>query len=148
MAGVAAGCRAKAIVPVPHTYTARTAMRVAFPRSIASAIPLRSYTFVLDGTDDEECAKANGAVGVFFRGIEGNYTLDNPYFFPVYQAAMDVDLPICIHTGSGDAVGDSDVRPGKKPAVVPFGFPAIARFPRSCLESNSRNVSAAAVWLY
>jgi predicted TIM-barrel fold metal-dependent hydrolase len=27
--------------------------------------------------------------------------LDNPYFFPVYQAAMDVDLPICIHTGSG-----------------------------------------------
>jgi uncharacterized protein len=46
-------------------------------------------------------AKQNGAVGVFFRGMEGNLTLDNPYFFPVYQTAMELDLPICIHTGSG-----------------------------------------------
>ena len=45
-------------------------------------------------------AKQNGAVGVFFRGMEGNYTLDNPRFFPVYQAAGDLDLPICVHTGS------------------------------------------------
>jgi predicted TIM-barrel fold metal-dependent hydrolase len=46
-------------------------------------------------------AKDRGAAGVFFRGIEGNLTLDNPYFFPVYQAASDLDLPICIHQGSG-----------------------------------------------
>jgi predicted TIM-barrel fold metal-dependent hydrolase len=45
--------------------------------------------------------KENGAVGVFFRGIEGQWTLDNPYLFPVYQAANDLDLPICIHTGAG-----------------------------------------------
>ena len=45
-------------------------------------------------------AKQNGAVGVFFRGMEGNYTLDNPRFFPVYQAGGDLDLPICVHTGS------------------------------------------------
>jgi predicted TIM-barrel fold metal-dependent hydrolase len=60
--------------------------------------PLRS---IEESVKEITTAKANGAVGVFFRGIEGNYTLDNPYFFPVYQAAMDVDLPICIHTGSG-----------------------------------------------
>ena len=60
--------------------------------------PLRS---IEESVKEIKSAKANGAVGVFFRGIEGNYTLDNPYFFPVYQAAMDVDLPICIHTGSG-----------------------------------------------
>ena len=46
-------------------------------------------------------ARDKGAVGVFFRGLEGNYTLDNPYFFPVYQSAMDLDLPICVHTGNG-----------------------------------------------
>lgn len=46
-------------------------------------------------------AKENGAVGVFFRGIEGDWTLDNPYLFPIYQAANDLDLPICIHTGAG-----------------------------------------------
>lgn len=46
-------------------------------------------------------AKDNAAVGVFFRGIEGGWTLDNPYLFPVYQAANDLDLPILIHTGAG-----------------------------------------------
>ena len=46
-------------------------------------------------------AKDNGAVGVFFRGIEGTWTLDNPCLFPIYQAANDLDLPICIHTGAG-----------------------------------------------
>ena len=60
--------------------------------------PLRS---IEESLKELHWAKDHGAVGVFFRGIEGNYTLDNPYFFPVYQAAMDVDLPICIHTGSG-----------------------------------------------
>jgi predicted TIM-barrel fold metal-dependent hydrolase len=46
-------------------------------------------------------AKDNGAVGVFFRGIEGQRTLDNPYFNPIYQAANDTEMPICIHTGAG-----------------------------------------------
>ena len=46
-------------------------------------------------------AKDNGAVGVFFRGIEGQRTLDNPYFNPIYQAASDTDLPVLIHTGAG-----------------------------------------------
>jgi len=46
-------------------------------------------------------AKEHGAVGIFFRGMEGNLTLDNPYFSPVYALAEKLDLPICIHTGSG-----------------------------------------------
>jgi predicted TIM-barrel fold metal-dependent hydrolase len=33
--------------------------------------------------------------------MEGNLTLDNPHFFPVYAEAERLDLPICIHTGSG-----------------------------------------------
>jgi predicted TIM-barrel fold metal-dependent hydrolase len=46
-------------------------------------------------------AKEQGAVGIFFRGMEGNLTLDNPYFFPIYARAEQLDLSICIHTGSG-----------------------------------------------
>ncbi|HSK29427.1 MAG TPA: amidohydrolase family protein [Candidatus Limnocylindria bacterium] len=46
-------------------------------------------------------AKEQGAVGVFFRGMEGNLTLDKPYFNPVYKLAGHLDLTICIHTGSG-----------------------------------------------
>jgi predicted TIM-barrel fold metal-dependent hydrolase len=46
-------------------------------------------------------AKENGAVGIFFRGMEGNLTLDDPYLQPIYALAEEVDLAICIHTGSG-----------------------------------------------
>jgi hypothetical protein len=34
-------------------------------------------------------AKDHGAVGLFFRGLEKDRNLDDPYFFPVYQAAME-----------------------------------------------------------
>jgi predicted TIM-barrel fold metal-dependent hydrolase len=59
--------------------------------------PLRS---IEESVKELKWAKQNGAVGVFFRGMEGNYTLDNPRFFPVYEAASDFDLSICVHTGS------------------------------------------------
>jgi uncharacterized protein len=60
--------------------------------------PLKS---VDESVKEIRWAKERGAVGVFFRGIEGEWTLDNPYLFPIYQAASDVGLPICIHTGAG-----------------------------------------------
>ena len=60
--------------------------------------PLKS---VEESVKEIQWAKDHGAVGVFFRGIEGEWTLDNPYLFPIYQAASDVGLPICIHTGAG-----------------------------------------------
>jgi predicted TIM-barrel fold metal-dependent hydrolase len=43
-------------------------------------------------------AKEHGAVGVFFRGMKANISI-NPRFFPVYEAASS-GLPICVHTGS------------------------------------------------
>jgi predicted TIM-barrel fold metal-dependent hydrolase len=61
--------------------------------------PLRA---VEESVKEIKWAKDHGAVGVFFRGLEGDKTLDNPYFFPVYQAAMDVAMPICIHTAIGN----------------------------------------------
>jgi len=45
--------------------------------------------------------KEHGAVGVFFRGIEGDRTLDDPYFFPVYEEAQALNLTITVHQGSG-----------------------------------------------
>lgn len=62
--------------------------------------PLRSIEETLK---EIRWGKEHGAVGVFFRGLEGDKTLDNPVFFPVYQAANDLDLPVCIHTGIGNA---------------------------------------------
>ena len=47
-------------------------------------------------------AKEHGACGVFKRGIEHGKRASDPYFFPVYEEASALDLPICIHTGNGN----------------------------------------------
>ena len=60
--------------------------------------PLRDRSWALC---EIQWAKERGAVGIFFRGMEGNLTLDDPYLHPIYALAEQLDLPICIHTGSG-----------------------------------------------
>ncbi len=60
--------------------------------------PLRD----VDATIQElRFGREHGACGVFFRGIEGDRTLDDPYFFPVYREAEALDLAICVHQGQG-----------------------------------------------
>lgn len=61
-------------------------------------LPLRDIAASLS---EMKWAKEHGAVGIFFRGMEGNLTLDNPYFHPIYAQAEKLDITICIHTGSG-----------------------------------------------
>ena len=63
-----------------------------------AVLPLQSMNSAID---EIRFAKQNGAVGIFFRGIEGDYTLDNPYLFPVYEEAQRHNLAICVHTGCG-----------------------------------------------
>jgi predicted TIM-barrel fold metal-dependent hydrolase len=63
-----------------------------------AVLPLRS---VPESLKEMKRAKELGAVGVFFRGIEGDKTLDHPYFHPIYEHAVKLDMAICIHTGSG-----------------------------------------------
>jgi predicted TIM-barrel fold metal-dependent hydrolase len=46
--------------------------------------------------------KANGACGVFMRGFEGEPLLSDSSLFPVYEEAQRLDLPICIHAGTGN----------------------------------------------
>jgi predicted TIM-barrel fold metal-dependent hydrolase len=47
-------------------------------------------------------AKEHGACGVFKRGLEHGKRASDPYFFPVYEEAMALGLPICVHTGNGN----------------------------------------------
>ena len=69
-----------------------------------AVLPLRS---VEDSLKEIKWAKDDGAVGLFFRGLEKDRNLDDSYFFPGVQAAMDYDLSICIHTGAGSPVMSS-----------------------------------------
>jgi len=48
-----------------------------------------------------EWARDHGAVGVFFRGVEGDRSLADRYFDPVYEAADRLGMAVCVHTGAG-----------------------------------------------
>ena len=47
-------------------------------------------------------AKANGACGLFTRGIVDDKRLSDPYFFPLYAEAERLGLPICVHASTGN----------------------------------------------
>ena len=47
-------------------------------------------------------AKENGAAAVCMRPLEGERHLSDPYFYPIYQTAADLDLAIAIHIANGN----------------------------------------------
>ena len=47
-------------------------------------------------------AKDHGACGVLKRGVECGRSASDPYFFPIYEEASRLDIPICIHSGTGN----------------------------------------------
>jgi predicted TIM-barrel fold metal-dependent hydrolase len=47
-------------------------------------------------------AKENGAVAVCMRPLEGDRHLTDPDFYPIYQAASDLDLAIAVHIANGN----------------------------------------------
>jgi len=61
--------------------------------------PLRSMDRALE---EINFGKANGACGVFMRAFEGERLLSDSSLFPVYDEAQRLDLPICVHAGTGD----------------------------------------------
>jgi predicted TIM-barrel fold metal-dependent hydrolase len=66
----------------------------------AALVPLMSMDQALS---EARFAKENGACGIFLRGTEGDLLLSDPYFFPLYEEAARLDLPICIHAANGSA---------------------------------------------
>jgi len=61
--------------------------------------PLRSMN---EAIDEINFGKEHGACGVFMRGHEEGRLLSDPSLFPLYREAERLDLPICIHAGTGD----------------------------------------------
>lgn len=47
-------------------------------------------------------AKANGACGIFSRGLIDDKRLSHPFFFPLYEAAENAGLPFCVHASTGN----------------------------------------------
>jgi len=69
-------------------------------------------------------AKDHGACGVFKKGIEcGDRAASDPYFFPVYEEASNLDLPVCIHNATGkveSAIGLGSGLDGNMNAISAF----------------------------
>ena len=51
--------------------------------------------------EEARFAKENGACGIFIRGLEGDKRLSDSYFFPLYEEAGRLDLPVCVHSATG-----------------------------------------------
>lgn len=56
--------------------------------------------YAMDKVYDELAwAKDNGACGIFMNGMECDRLLTDPYFYPLYKTAEELDLAICVHAG-------------------------------------------------
>jgi len=56
-----------------------------------------------DALDQIRWSKEHGACAVMLRPIEGQRLLADPYFYPIYDEAQKLDLPIAIHIANGNA---------------------------------------------
>ena len=114
--------------------------------------PLRD----IDATLPElQFGRQNGACGVFFRGIEMDRTLDDPYFFPVYAEAQSLNLPICIHQGQGapalnnliDITRSHTFTHGRLPPLVAFRNIVANRIPELFPELRFGFIETGASWV-
>ena len=64
-----------------------------------AVLPLLSMKRALE---ELRTARENGACGLFIRGVEGERRLSDPYFFPLYEEASRMDLPVCVHSATGN----------------------------------------------
>lgn len=65
----------------------------------AAVLPLMSIDEALP---ELRWARDHGACAVFIRSIEGDRQIIDPYFFPLYEEAQNLDVPICVHASIGN----------------------------------------------
>ncbi len=70
--------------------------------------------------------KDHGACGVFMRGTQGDHRLTDPWFFPVYELASALNLPICIHAATGNFAFSDYFR--RDSGFSTFKLPAVGAF--------------------
>ncbi|MBI2359438.1 MAG: amidohydrolase [Deltaproteobacteria bacterium] len=88
-----------------------------------AVLPLLSMDRALE---EARFAKEKGACGIFIRGLEGERRLCDPYFFPLYEEASRLNLPICVHSATGSfTVHDFFVR---EPGFCKFKLAVVGAF--------------------
>jgi len=96
-------------------------------------------------------AKDNGACGVFKKGVEHRKRASDPYFFPIYEEASALGLPICVHTGFGNppdgpVIGHGDGMPGL-PVMDAFHALVLYNIPQKFPALRFGFLEAGSTWL-
>ncbi|NKB20275.1 MAG: amidohydrolase family protein [Alphaproteobacteria bacterium] len=100
-----------------------------------------------------EFAKENGACGIFMRGLENERALSDPYFYPLYEIAGDLDLPISIHLGNGSYTihdfydHDTTFSKFKLPTIAAFHSLIMHETPTRFPKVRWAIIEASANWL-
>ncbi|HWO41259.1 MAG TPA: amidohydrolase family protein [Candidatus Eisenbacteria bacterium] len=83
-----------------------------------------------DALEQIRFAKQNGACAVLLRPIESHRLLADPYFYPIYDEASRLDMPIAIHIANGNAwLNDLYRHPvGIAATFHKFRIPTVASF--------------------
>src|SRR5512132_1057575 len=96
-------------------------------------------------------AKDHGACGVFKKGIEcGDRAASDPYFFPVYEEASRLDLPICIHNATGNiesATAEGSGLGGGMIAIAAFSALAEHGIPDMFPKLRVGSIETGASWI-
>src|SRR5918999_274234 len=101
--------------------------------------------------DEVRWAKDHGACGVFKKGIEcGDRAASDPYFFPVYEEASNLDLPVCIHNATGkveSAIGLGSGLDGNMNAISAFSALAENAIPDMFPKLRVGFIETGASWI-
>ena len=83
-----------------------------------------------DALDQIRWSKEHGACAVLMRPIEGSRLLADPYFYPIYDLAQSLDIPIAVHIANGNAwLNDLYRHPVSQAAGLHrFRVPTVASF--------------------
>jgi predicted TIM-barrel fold metal-dependent hydrolase len=102
--------------------------------------------------DELRWSKGNGACAVFVRGLETNHTLHDPYFFPLYEEAARLNMPIGIHSGIGhfgvnEALGGEPFRVAKLIVIGGFHSMILNGIPERFPKLRIGAIEVAAQWV-
>ena len=70
-------------------------------------------------------AKHNGGVAVCMRPLEGERHLSDPYYYPIYQLASDLDMPIAVHIANGNPANADLYRQAPAGRFAQFRVPTV-----------------------
>ena len=79
-----------------NTYLGAACAKSKGRLSWAAPIPFRDPEAAIE---EMERACELGAAGIFTMGMVWDRTLDDPAFLPIYEKAVALDIPICVHLG-------------------------------------------------